>query len=403
MKKVIKNLKYLKFSDIFSPFIFVFSFLCSLVFRFYNFILKRKIWLITENGYTARDNGYHLYKYIRSTHPEVNCYYVIDKKSNDFAKVKGYGNIIQFKSFRHWVYYLSAQYNISSQKLGNPNQIFFYFIHVIVGLYNNRVFLQHGITKDMSDWLLYKNTKFKYFVCGAKREYEYVSENYGYPKGSVIYTGLARFDNLHDAKINKKQILVMPTWRNWLGRETNLLVKKQNFEDTNYYKNWNDLLNDKILNDFLIKNDIELLFYPHIEMQKYLSYFNTNCKNIKIVATDTDIQETLKESALLITDYSSVYMDFAYMEKEVLYFQFDIDEYRLRQYQQGYYNYENDGFGPVIKDKKTLINYIIKLSKNDFIPEDIYIKRMKKFFELRDKHNSERIYKVLINTKGRKK
>lgn len=399
MRKIVKNLKYLSFSDIFAPFIFILTFLPSLIFRFYNAIMKRKIWLVTENGYTARDNGYHFYKHIRTNHPDIRCYYVIDKKSNDYSKVRIYGNTIQFKSFKHWIYYLSAEYNISSQKLGNPNQIFFYFIHVVLGLYNNRVFLQHGVTKDMCDWLLYKNTKFKYFVCGAKREYEYVKENYGYPKGSVVYTGLSRFDNLHDVTINKNQILVMPTWRSWLGRKTNFLEKNQDFKKTEYYKNWNKFLNDEKLNNFLETNNIILLFYPHIEMQKYLSYFKTNCSNIKIISTSVDIQQVLKESALMITDYSSVYMDFGYLKKEVLYYQFDLDEYRSRQYQQGYFSYECDGFGPVIKDKNELVDYIIKLSYNDFETEKIYLKRMNNFFELRDKNNSERIYKILMKDK----
>lgn len=38
----------------------------------------RDVWLISERGYDARDNGYHLFKYINLNHPEVNIYYVIE-------------------------------------------------------------------------------------------------------------------------------------------------------------------------------------------------------------------------------------------------------------------------------------------------------------------------------------
>ena len=209
MKKIIKNLKYVKLSDIFSPFIFIVAFICSLFFRLANKIKKRNLWVVCEGRVEARDNGYHFFKYVREKHPEEYCFYVIDKKSDGYKKVEEYGNIIQYHSFKHWVYYLSAQYNISSQKAANPNQILFYIIHVVFGWYKNRVFLQHGIIKDMCDWLLYKNTKFRYFICGAKQEYEYVSKNYGYPEGNVIYTGLARFDNLYNNKINSSQILTL--------------------------------------------------------------------------------------------------------------------------------------------------------------------------------------------------
>lgn len=393
MKKIIKNLKYVKASDIFSPFVFMAAFICSLFFRLINKIKKRDLWVVCEGRVEARDNGYHFFKYVREKHPEEYCFYVIDKKSDGYKKVEEYGNIIQYHSFKHWVYYLSAQYNISSQKAANPNQILFYIIHVVFGWYKNRVFLQHGIIKDMCDWLLYKNTKFRYFICGAKQEYEYVSKNYGYPEGNVIYTGLARFDNLYNNKINSNQILIMPTWRNWLGRETNSLTEKTNFKETHFYKNWNGLLNSTRFIEFIEKNNCKVLFYPHVGMQKYLSEFEINSDNIELVSTETDIQKVLKESALMITDYSSVFMDFAYMEKPIIYFQFDYDEFRSKQYSEGYFDYKKNIFGKSVESIEDVVNEIKKISAKGI--EDKYVKNMKEFFELKDQNNCKRIYEII--------
>lgn len=395
MKKILKNVKYIKLRDLISPFIFILILPFSIIFKLINKVKKRELWLICENGKTARDNGYHFFKYIREKHPNNYCFYVIDKKCSDYDKIKQYGNIIQFKSFKHWLYYLSAKFNISSQKDGNPNQPFFYVVHVIMGWLKNRVFLQHGITKDMSDWLLYKNTNFKYFICGAKREYNYVKEMFGYPNGAVQYLGFTRFDNLHNNKINKKQILIMPTWRNYLGRETNNLTKKVNFKETDYYKNWNKLINDEKLIDFIEKENIIILFYPHIHMQKFLNDFKSSSSNIKLIDLDIDIQQVLKESALIITDYSSVFMDFAYMRKPIIYFQFDQKEYREKHLKEGYFNYERDGFGAVLKNESDVVTEIIKYAKNNFIPEKEYKNRMEEFFEIYDSKNCERHYQLL--------
>lgn len=183
LKKFKDSLKYIKLKDILAVFIFILMIIPSLCFRLINKIKKRRLLLVTEDGHTARDNGYHFYKYIKTNHPEDYCFYVIDKKSEGYDKVKEYGNIIQYGSLKHWLYYLSANYNISNHKNGNPNAPLFYVIHVILGLYNNRVFLQHGITINDGIWLYYKNTKFKYFICGAKKEYEFISENLDIPKG----------------------------------------------------------------------------------------------------------------------------------------------------------------------------------------------------------------------------
>lgn len=394
LKKFKDNLKYIKLEDILSIFIFLFVLIPSLLLKIYNKIMKKQLWLICERKCSACDNGYHFYKYIRINYSNDYCFYVIDKKSKDYDKVSGFGNIIQWGSLKHWIYYLAANLNISTQKDGNPNAPLFYVIHVLFGLYNNRVFLQHGITINNGEWLYYKNTKFKYFICGAKREYEYIKDNFGYPDENVVYTGFARFDNLYDNKVNNRQILIMPTWRQWLGRETNSLGEKFNFEDTDYYKNWNGLLNDQEFINFLEKENLKVLFYPHANMQKYLSCFKVKSKNIKILDMKYDIQKALKESAIMITDYSSVFMDFAYMLKPLLFYQFDYDEFRKKQYKEGYYNY-SDGFGPVSSTSKELIISLMPVVDNGM--DNKYLDRMKKFFEVRDQKNCERIYNLLKN------
>lgn len=396
IKKLIDSVKYIKLYDILSIFIFLFMIVPSIVFKIINKINKRDLLLVTEDGKTARDNGYHFYKYVRTVHPNDYCFYVIDKKSDGYEKVKEYGNIIQFKSLKHWLYYMSAKYNISNHKNGNPSNALFYVLHVYLNMFNNRVFLQHGITINNGEWLYYKNTKFKYFICGAKREYEYIKDNFGYPDKNVVYTGFARFDNLYDNNVNNRQILIMPTWRQWLGRETNSLGEKFNFEDTDYYKNWNNFLNNEKFVDYVEKNKLDVLFYPHANMQKYLSYFKVKSKNIKILDMKYDIQTALKESAIMITDYSSVFMDFAYMLKPLLFYQFDYDEFRKKQYKEGYYNY-SDGFGPVCNNSEDLVKEFIKVFDNGLNMK--YEKRMKKFFEVRDQKNCERIYDTIVHNK----
>jgi hypothetical protein len=82
----------------------------------------------------------------------------------------------------------------------------------------NRYFLQHGVIKDILDFLLYNNTYMYRFSVSTKAEYDFVCEKFGYPDGHICLTGLCRFDGLIDAKTNKDQILVMPTWRQWISK-----------------------------------------------------------------------------------------------------------------------------------------------------------------------------------------
>lgn len=396
LKKLKDSIKYIKLTDIIGIFYLLVAIIPAIILKCIFKLNKKEVWLICESKDTARDNGYHLFKYIRENHPNDLCYYAIDKKCSDYKKIEKYGNIINFSSLKHWIFYLAVDKNISTQKAGNPCAAIFYVLQIYGILKNKRVFLQHGVIKDNLVYAHYKNAKFRLFVCGAKDEYEYVRDNFGYPDGYVQYLGLARFDNLYDNHVNKNQIVIMPTWRNWLGRELNSLTHQVSFKETNYYKYWNSFINNNNFIKFIEQNNIIVYFYPHIHMQKFLNDFKSESKNIKIIDnTDIDIQDLLKESALMITDYSSVFMDFAYMKKPLIYYQFDKEEFRNKHLPKGYFSYENDGFGKVVKNSEDLVENIKKYFYNGFKNDEIYIKRSEEFFELHDKNNCKRNYEAI--------
>ena len=79
---------------------------------------SREVWLISERGDEARDNAYHLYKYIRTKHPEIDAYFVITDDSADRAKVSQFGNLVRTNSFCHFVHFIIADKLISTHMYG---------------------------------------------------------------------------------------------------------------------------------------------------------------------------------------------------------------------------------------------------------------------------------------------
>lgn len=393
--RVVNAAKQIKPKDFLAPFIFLIMLVPSFVFRLINKIKHRKLWLVAEQG-EARDNGYHFYKYVREKHPEDFCFYAVKINSAGYKKVAKLGNVVKYGGLKHWLYYMSANLNISSQKSGNPCPIFWYFIHVTLGLYRNRVFLQHGVTKDDARCFYYTKTKFKNFVTSVKPEYDFIIKKYGYPKGAILLTGLPRWDNFEDtSKVQKqKSILIAPTWRNWLGGTRNRLFKIANFEDTEFYKNWNSLLVNEQFKDFIEKNNIKVYFLPHIAMKDFLGSFKVKTKNIEIVSPDNDIQKYLSKCDLMVTDYSSVGFDFAYLDKPVIYYQFDKSDYREKQLQNGYFSYEKDGFGPIADTDQGVTKEIIKYF--NFGISEKYFKNIKKIFPTKITNCSSALYDVLL-------
>lgn len=398
MKKTLDKLQYIQLYEILGCFLFIICIPISFIFKLYFKITKKKIWLISENYDTARDNGYHFYKYLKENKIEgIESYYVIDKKCDDYARVKDLGNIIQYRSLKHWIFYMASDKVVSSIKNCSPDHPLFSVLLLKFNLYKKVVFLQHGILLNEFPMFYYKNSKFRLFICGAKDEFENLKKFYRYNDSNAAYTGLARFDNLIEFKVNQNEILIIPTWRRWLGREKNLLGKEEDFSKSEYYKRWNSLINNDKFIKFIEGKNLIVKFYPHKGMSQFLNEFESKSNNIIVLDNKKqNIQDLLKESALMITDYSSICCDFAFMKKPIIFYQFDQKEFYEKHAKKGYFDFENDGFGKVVQNEHDLIEKIIYYIDNNYKVEEKYRNKMDSFFELHDKNNCERIYKRIL-------
>lgn len=395
MKSFFKKFKNVKLRDIGHVFLFMLALPIALVYKQF----RKNLWLFCDNGKEATDNGFVLFEYVCKNHPKQDAVYAVYENSIDFGKVKATGNYVKYGSFHHWVLYLTAKVNISSQKGGKPNYAVCNLLEVYGILRNNRVFLQHGIILTDIEFLYYKNTKMSLFTTSTYREWECVNSGYGYPEGVVQLLGLPRFDKLHDFKVNKGQILIMPTWREWIGTDSlskNVAKDIKAFKETEYFKKWNAFLSSPRLIETCEKFGAKIMFYPHRDAQRFVGCFSTDNPHITICKyPEYTVGKLLKSSAFMITDFSSVQADFAYMKKPLAYYHFDYEEYSEKQYHKAYFEYEKDGFGPAFSDADALADYVYKMAQNGFQNYEPYISRHKDFFTLYDTNNCERNYRAI--------
>lgn len=354
-------------------------------------------WIISERGDDARDNGYAFYKYMVANHPEVDFKYVIKKGSQDERRIEKKRLIYQ-GSKEHYILFITAGYLLSTHIMGySPEFRLFNKLDKLglIHINGRRIYLNHGIENQNVDGLKCGKIKVDLFVCGAKPQYDHELKVLGHPDGVLQYTGMPRYDYLKNNL--KNQILFMPTWRTWLFYCKN----PEEFKKSEYFINWNKLINDEKLRELLEKNNLELVFYPHYEIQPYLKAFEFNNNNrIKIASIEKyDVQTLLNESRILVSDYSSVIFDFAFLNKPVIYFQFDYDNFFKFHYGKGYYSYDKDGFGPVSQTVDQTINLIEQYLENNFAVEGKYANNKKRFFTLDENGNSERVYRKILECK----
>lgn len=158
-----------------------------------------------------------------------------------------------------------------------------------------------------------------------------------------------------------------------------------------------ELINHPRLLRYLEENDLKIIFYLHGYAQAYSGAFRSASKRVVIAKKNKYyVQDLLKQAAFLVTDYSSVFFDFAYMKKPMVYFQFDADEFSQNQYAESeYYQYCRDGFGPITDTVDEVVNIIESSHKNNFRMDQKYIERVESFFQEFGKNHCQRIYKLI--------
>ena len=357
----------------------------------------RNLWLVMERGFDARDNGYWFFRYLREQQPHINARFVISRTSPDYDKVARLGPTCEWRSLKHYLMYLAADMLISTHvQPCAPDLMAYYHLRQIgIRARGKQIFLQHGIIKDEMMWMRYPTMKVDFFASGGKMEYDYLEKEFGFPDGVIRYTGLCRFDNLIRGNNPSGEILVMPTWRG------SNYPQGEQFYETAFYRHFQSLLENPRLLSLLEERDMKLIFYPHIELQKELDKFRSPSERVVLAGwQDYDVQTLLMRCDLLITDYSSVFFDLGYMEKPVIYYQFDKEEFLKYHYQKGYFSYEDHGFGPVVTTEEELADAVAECAANDFRLEEKYRRRLDAFYSVRDERNCERTYKILSEMAG---
>ena len=348
----------------------------------YPFFKDKRIWLFSDRIESADDNAEYLFNYCLGQNDNVKKYFVLDKSSTDFKRFKD--NIVHFTSIKHKILYLFSEKIITSQVTrGILNPFTFNNSRLYEGVSNYEwCFIQHGIIlHDLSSWIHKYNKNFYLFVTSSDYERDsIINGNYNYPADRVKTFGLSRYDFLEDNP--KKQILFAPTWRRNLNTRVDLV-------NSQYLESINSLLNNEKLISYAEDKGYELIFKPHPDLWKFIDLFDSKFKISKDSYSDV-----FKTASLMITDYSSVAFDFAYLKKPIVYYQ--TESFDKFHYDKGYFDYDEMGFGEVMSTEEDLVEKIVEYMDNGCCMSDKYRNRVDKFFKFRDKNNSKRIYDFLI-------
>lgn len=287
---------------------------------------KKPVIVVAESPNKAQDNGLHMFKYLVDQHGKrLDVYYVLTADSPDIANLAGYEkHVLVYKSLAHFEVMGKVD-----MVLHTNSSFYAYPLNTSYWeqerLKTKKIFLQHGIigVRDLAALYGAQTMFTNKFVVSSEREKSIVVDKMGYKPKNVVNTGLARFDvllkssSIEKTKSLRDKIVIMPSWRKFQDR-----LQDEDFIETEFYKGWQAFINSPSLVEYAQANNLEIVFYLHHNFQKYVHLFKSPV--VRMVPEDeVTIQELLLNNGILITDFSSVALDFALQERKVFYYQVD--------------------------------------------------------------------------------
>lgn len=178
----------------------------------------------------------------------------------------------------------------------------------------------------------------------------------------------------------KKVILYAPTWRD-----------NQHTSGEGYtYKTEVDFdkLRDELGDEYVILFRAHYLVANSFDFDKYKGF-------VVDVSSYSDINELYIAADILITDYSSVFFDYANLKKPVIFYMYDLEEYAndLR----GFYISLDELPGPIVRDEDALIKEV--RACDEWKPDEKYEQFCERYNPKDDGHASERVLARIIKNR----
>ncbi len=376
----------------------------------FGFFKNRRIWVIGASGgkkYT--DNGAALYRYILKNHQEVEIYWIINSDADDISRVKSEGPFLYRNTLKANLYTLLAEVLIGTHSL--PTDVSEYDVKRYKKAL--KVFISHGIEgfKVKAPHHAKIHRDFDISVSVSEFEKNIKVNSWGLSEDKVCITGLPRYDILEKRKKEKRQkigkIFYMPTWcpeyRKSFEKKYQELTREEisSFKKEEYFQKIHEFINHPEMLCILKEEGISLTIFFHQSINPFMEKIVTlpDPSRMRIAPNGSNIQKILINSDMLITDYSSVAWDFLYLDRPIIFFQFDREKHK--KVTGSYLQIPEELFGAATENVQDTVQEIRKITQG----EDNYaLKReesRKKFIKYHDGRNCERMVNCILEKLNR--
>jgi glycosyltransferase involved in cell wall biosynthesis/CDP-glycerol glycerophosphotransferase (TagB/SpsB family) len=365
----------------------------------------RDAWVLMDRPYEAGDNAERLFEHLRRRRGDITAWLVLEQGSADWNRMEQSGErrLIAYGTFAWRMLMLNAAWLLSSradEATASPVAM-----RALVARPTWKFGdLQHGVGRDDLSPIL-NRLEIDLLVVSTERELAAVGDdgsNYKITRKEVHNTGLPRFDRLLERAARSPQskarlLLVAPTWRSWLvlprRADARYPALRPEFWASDYARAWTDLLKSPEIAAAAEKHSWRVVFMPHPQLRAMTEEMVLPSHVQMPAITGSDAQDLYAQCGLLVTDYSSVAFDLAYLDRPVVYYQFDQDRMMAGEHvgRPGSFDYALDGFGPVVADHTAVVAAIVAAIEGEPGLDPTYADRAARAFPIRDGRCCERV------------
>lgn len=357
-------------------------------------LLPKKNCIIFESFYGEKyaDNPKALYEYIQAHYPEWTCIWNAKKGYEDVFKKAGVPYVVNNTLAALWVQ-SRAKYWIYNTRLVAWKQVprhtrLLQTWHGTpwkhLGLDIEEVHLPGVSTEQYYEEFLADTNKWSCLLAPNAYAFSVFQSAFQLPAEKIILTGYPRNDTLTQTTTaeqkrlkkalglpeDKKVILYAPTWRD----DQN---KGQGQYECQIHLNiarWKEAFPDAVL---LIRAHY---FIHHALVDDGTFVFD--------VSTYQDINDLYKVSDVLITDYSSVFFDYALLQRPMIFYAYDEAQYL--KHRGAYFSY-SEVPGPIVKTEAKLIAAVRQALSEKHLARP-YIAQMSSYTKEETGHSSQRAW-----------
>ena len=232
-----------------------------------------------------------------------------------------------------------------------------------------------------------------YLIVTSNNIKEYYSEAFQMPKDKIKSLGLPRMDYYFENHDLEK--LKMDFCKKYsIPPDKKIVLYAPTFRDEERYNNVLNFLDLEKFNEVLGSNHVlALRLHPKIK-NFYKGDLSSKSEYIDVSDWESE-QELMLISDILITDYSSIMIEYCVLDRPIVFFTYDLDSY-LANERGFYYDFKETVPGPIVYTSDDLIEII----KNDEFDKSKISNFVKTQFDNVDGKSSERIVDFLLNEGG---